>query len=161
CRLGDVVIDCDTRCVFRDGVATRLEPRVFELLLYFVANPGREISRRELGERVWKGVHVVDEAIQRAVSVLRQALGDTPKQGLHIQTTAAGAYRLVSDVAALRAPSILAPTGWRNLAIAAVLGMVLGVTAAGWSASSHSVAPRAQISMGEPAPIGKAPRALR
>lgn len=127
-RLGDVVVDRETRSVLREGQVTRLEPRVFALLLYFMENPGREISRQELGERVWNGVHVVDEAIQRAISVLRQALGDTPKQGLHIQTTGSGAYRLVSDVAVLPVNSLVASTDWRALAVAALAGAALAVT---------------------------------
>lgn len=127
-RLGDVIVDSERRCVLRDGQATKLEPRVFALLLYFIENPGREISRRELGERVWNGVHVVDEAIQRAISVLRQALGDTPKQGLHIQTTASGGYRLVSEVAPVTALTLDLPASWRSLAIAAAVGVLAGVT---------------------------------
>lgn len=131
-RLGDLVVDRETRCVLRDGQAMRLEPRVFALLAYFMDNPGREISRQELGQRVWNGVHVVDEAIQRAISVLRQALGDTPKQGLHIQTTVNGGYRLVSEVSGVQRQKLSALGDWRPLAVAGLLGLLLGVTAMSW-----------------------------
>jgi DNA-binding winged helix-turn-helix (wHTH) protein len=147
-RLGDIVIDRETRSVMRDGQATRLEPRVFTLLLYFMDNPGREISRQELGERVWNGVHVVDEAIQRAISVLRQALGDTPKQGLHIQTTTGGGYRLVSEVAAVPSQALTGARDWRALAVAAALGGLLGVMTMMWMGGSDMRAPEAP-----PAPV--------
>lgn len=127
-RLGDLVIDREMRCVLREGQATRLEPRVFALLLYFIDNAGREISRQELGERVWNGVHVVDEAIQRAISVLRQALGDTPKQGLHIQTTASGGYRLVSEVGGVPAHALSLAVNWKVVGAALAVGVLLGVS---------------------------------
>lgn len=149
-RLGDIVVDRETRCVLREGESTRLEPRVFALLIYFMDNPGREISRQELGTRVWNGVHVVDEAIQRAISVLRQALGDTPKQGLHIQTTSGGGYRLVSDVGPVMSQSAALPANWRNLAIAAAAGVLVGVTLMSALGSGDAVAPEA------PAPAERA-----
>lgn len=142
-RLGDIVIDRETRSVLREGQVTRLEPRVFTLLLYFMDNPGREISRQELGERVWNGVHVVDEAIQRAISVLRQALGDTPKQGLHIQTTGSGAYRLVSDPSGLPVQSLASMPDWRALAVAALAGALLAVIVTTALADRDATAPPA------------------
>jgi DNA-binding winged helix-turn-helix (wHTH) protein len=165
-RLGDVIVDSETRCVLREGQATRLEPRVFTLLLYFMENPGREISRRELGERVWNGVHVVDEAIQRAISVLRQALGDTPKQGLHIQTTTNGGYRLVSEMASVRAQSLEPPANWRNLAIAAAAGVLAGVLLTTLFSMEEEVtptpsaAPVARTSSEEPTPTPSPPEAI-
>ncbi len=163
-RLGDLVIDRETRCVLRDGQATRLEPRVFALLAYFMDNPGREISRQELGQRVWNGVHVVDEAIQRAISVLRQALGDSPKQGLHIQTTANGGYSLVSELTGVQTQTTSAPGDWRPLAVALLAGVLLGVTAMSWlGGEPPAYAPEAPAPDHETpnrqAPDAKAPRA--
>lgn len=162
-RLGDIVIDRETRCVLRDGQATRLEPRVFALLIYLMDNPGREISRQELGTQVWNGVHVVDEAIQRAISVLRQALGDTPKQGLHIQTTQTGGYRLVSSVGGIPTQGFIQPlTNWKPLAVAAALGLVLGVSLmslVGGGKDATPIAPRAVISQETPTPDAIAPEA--
>lgn len=128
CRLGDLVIDRERRCVLRDGQATRLEPRVFAVLLYLMDNAGREVSRQELGERVWNGVHVVDEAIQRAISVLRQALGDTPQQGLHIQTTASGGYLLVSEVSGVPTHALSFAANWKALGVALAVGVFLGAS---------------------------------
>lgn len=137
-RLGDIVIDRDKRCVFRDSEVTRLEPRIFALLLYFLQHPGRELTRQELAARVWNGTNVVDEAIQRGVSILRAALGDTPKQGLHIQTTATGGYRLVSEVVSLPSQLAQAQLQWRSVAIAAAAGLALGVLGMSWFGQSQS-----------------------
>lgn len=151
-RLGDLVIDRETRCVLRDGQATRLEPRVFALLLYLIDNAGREISRQELGERVWNGLHVVDEAIQRAISVLRQALGDTPKQGLHIQTTASGGYRLVSEVGRVPIHALSAAANWKVVSAALAVGVLLGVSVMALlgGANSPAYAPEAPTPLDVP-----------
>ncbi len=137
-RLGEIVVDTQTRCVLRDGKATILEPRVFALLGYLMRNPGREITRQELTEQVWAGAHVVDEAVQRAISLLRAALGDTPKLGLFIETTPRG-YRFKPQPGDERPVTRLnvSPT-WRALAIAVGVGLVVGVLAMmQWSASSR------------------------
>lgn len=109
-RLGEVVIDRDTRTVFRDGTTTRLEPRVFEVLDYLAGQGGREVPRSELVAKVWHGTHVVDEAIHRAISHLRSALGDSAKAPTFLLTTSQPGYRLLHAVASVSAPSAAAKT---------------------------------------------------
>lgn len=53
---------------------TRLEPKVSELLSYFLSHQERVISRDELIESVWNNRTVSDDAINRCVSILRQLL---------------------------------------------------------------------------------------
>ncbi|MEW6995948.1 winged helix-turn-helix domain-containing protein [Colwelliaceae bacterium MEBiC 14330] len=58
-----------------DGdIKRKLEPLVFDLLLYFILNNDRIISRQELVDNVWKQNYVDDNAINRAISELRKAL---------------------------------------------------------------------------------------
>jgi DNA-binding winged helix-turn-helix (wHTH) protein len=93
--------------VERDGRTIPVEPRVMELLLYFSSNPGRVISKRELMDEVW-GTNVVDEAVHRAVSLLRTALGDSAQDPKIIATVPKRGYRM------LIAPSTVhEPSGWR------------------------------------------------
>jgi DNA-binding winged helix-turn-helix (wHTH) protein len=153
-RLGNVIIDRDTRCLMREGEVTRLEPRVFALLTYLVNNPGREISRQELGAQVWNGVTVVDEAIQRAVSILRGALGDSPKLALYIQTTAGGGYRLTCDAAAVPTNRSVSPAT-RQLVMVGGAGLLLGILAMSWYASLAPVTP--EPSFAPAAPVAYAP----
>jgi DNA-binding winged helix-turn-helix (wHTH) protein len=164
-RLGNIIVDQDTRLLLREGEVVRLEPRVFALLTHLASNAGREISRQELGVQVWHGANVVDEAIQRAVSLLRAALGDSPKQALYIQTTASGGYRLTCDVAVVRSPRVAPPVN-RQLVAAGGAGLLVGLLAATWSASLTSTptptAPEAPIARmsemsSEPTPAPSAP----
>src|SRR5690348_7453524 len=51
-----------------------LQPRVFDLLTYLVRNRARVVSKDELLDKLWPGVTVTDNSLQRAVSSLRAAL---------------------------------------------------------------------------------------
>lgn len=48
-----IVVDRDTREASVHGTRVRLRNREFELLTYFVRNPGRALTRRELRDEVW------------------------------------------------------------------------------------------------------------
>ncbi|HEY1294775.1 MAG TPA: response regulator transcription factor [Chloroflexota bacterium] len=48
-----ITVDRDTREANVQGQRVRLRNREFELLTYFVRNPGRVLSRQELREEVW------------------------------------------------------------------------------------------------------------
>lgn len=53
-----------------------VEPQVFELIAFLVANRGRLVSYDEVIEIVWKGRIVSDAAIATRVNAARKALGD-------------------------------------------------------------------------------------
>jgi len=81
-RFGSYRFDSAVDQLTADGVATRLEPRVSDLLLYFLDNPDRLVSRDELLAAVWKGRPVSDDTINRAISILRQALNTPDRQAI-------------------------------------------------------------------------------
>lgn len=93
--LGEVVADPDRNVLLRHGEVVKLEPKVMALLTYLAANPGRIVSKDELIARVWNGTHVVDEAVQRAVSLLRAALDDDARRPRVIETVPSRGYRLM------------------------------------------------------------------
>jgi DNA-binding winged helix-turn-helix (wHTH) protein len=51
-----------------------LQPRAFDLLVYLVRSRDRVVSKDELLDRLWPGVTVTDNSLQRAVSKLRGVL---------------------------------------------------------------------------------------
>ena len=63
----------------------RLEPQVAKLLDYFLSHQGILISRDELITAVWDDRMVSDDAINRCVSILRQALSPTDRNA-YIET---------------------------------------------------------------------------
>lgn len=78
-----------------------------ELLLYLSGRPGQTVSKQELIERVWRA-HVVDEAVHRAISLLRSALGDSATTPAIIETVPRHGYRLLVRPMDAR-PRILLP----------------------------------------------------
>ena len=75
-RLGaTLVVDPSRNLILRDGQSVPVEPRVMQLLVYLGGRAGEIVSKRELMAEVWQA-NVVDEAVQRAVSLLRTALGE-------------------------------------------------------------------------------------
>lgn len=82
----------------RDGDTLKLEPRVMRLLATLAAAPGRPLSRQQLLDLVWPDVLVNEEALSRAVSQLRRALGDEPRAPRFIETVHKGGYCLIAPV---------------------------------------------------------------
>ena len=66
-----------------------------ELLLYFCARPGEVLSKDQILKDVWPGTTVVDEALQRAISILRKALGDKKEKPRYLETISKKGYRLI------------------------------------------------------------------
>lgn len=56
------------------GQPRQLQPKVFELLAFLVANRDRVVSKEELLRNIWHGDYVSDAAISRAVSEARKVL---------------------------------------------------------------------------------------
>lgn len=94
-RLGaTLVVDPVRNVILRDGQAGPVEPRVMQLLLYLGDRAGEIVSKRELMAEVWQA-NVVDEAVQRAVSLLRSALGESGQEPRIIETVPGRGYRLL------------------------------------------------------------------
>jgi two-component system response regulator MprA len=96
----DVCLDQDTREVTRGARRLELRNKTFELLAYFLRNPERVVSRRELLEEVWGYDFLGDSnVIEVTVGQLRQKLeaGGEPRV---IQTVRPIGYILRMDRAA-------------------------------------------------------------
>jgi len=75
-----------------------LNPRPFDLLLTLLRNRHRVVSKRDLLDRVWAGVHVSDTALSSALKELRHALGDDGTHQRLIRTLRGHGYRFVAVV---------------------------------------------------------------
>lgn len=71
----DCLLDIDARQLFRGDREVHLSPKAFELLTVLVENRPRVLTKTELTERVWRGVFVSDASLAKAVSKIRQAIG--------------------------------------------------------------------------------------
>jgi DNA-binding winged helix-turn-helix (wHTH) protein len=63
------------RQLLADGVPVELGTRAFDLLLVLLEADGLLVTKKELLNRVWPGIVVLEENLKVQVSVLRKALG--------------------------------------------------------------------------------------
>lgn len=107
-----------------DGRIERIEPRLMDLLLRLAREPGSVVSREAILADVWTGLVVDDDALARAVSRLRRALGDDAKSPRYVETIPKRGYRLIAPVGA-----VVAPTPKRRAGVWAGIAASLGVAA--------------------------------
>ena len=97
-RVGEWTAEPAWNRIRRNGDTLKLEPRVMRLLATLAAAPGRPLSRQQLLDFVWPDVLVNEEALSRAVSQLRRALGDEPRAPRFVETVHKGGYCLIAPV---------------------------------------------------------------
>jgi DNA-binding winged helix-turn-helix (wHTH) protein len=95
-RFATFEIDAGTREVRAGGRILRLQPRIFDLLLYLASHRERVVPKDELLARVWPGVIVTDASLQRAVSLARSALAAAGAPDA-IRTFSRQGYRMAGD----------------------------------------------------------------
>ncbi len=97
-RSADLAIDVGTRQVFRDGEDLAVPGLSFDLLLALMENAPELVSADELMDRVWSGQVVSPETVSQRVKLLRQALGDDPRNPRYIALVRGHGWRWVAPV---------------------------------------------------------------
>jgi two-component system copper resistance phosphate regulon response regulator CusR len=86
-----LVVDLETRRVWRAGKNIELTPREFNLLVYLMRNPGQVVTREMLAKEVWSETNRItplDNVIDVHVAHLRKKLDDG--QGIKLLHTVRG-----------------------------------------------------------------------
>ena len=94
----DVVINTANYELRVGGDLKKVEPKVFDLIVYFASHPGEVHSREALIEAVWPGRIVADATISTCVKNARKALGDTGEQQNYLCTVRGRGYRFSAHV---------------------------------------------------------------
>lgn len=92
-NFGPYTLDLAAAQLRRDGVALALRPKAFELLVALARRPGELVTKDELLDSVWGRRFISEGVIKSAISELRTALDDDPKQPRWIETVARRGYR--------------------------------------------------------------------
>ena len=72
----------------------------FDLLAMLLEKPGELVTREELRGRLWPQTIVdFDHGLNKAISKIREALGDSAENPRFIETVARRGYRFLADVA--------------------------------------------------------------
>lgn len=96
-RFDDVLIDVQNLKVTVSGEIRPLEPKAFRLLQFLIENSGRVVTKEEILQAVWAGTFVTDNALTRAITQIRKALNDDPKQPKYIETVPTVGYRFLAQ----------------------------------------------------------------
>ncbi len=96
-------LDPIQRVLFYDETPVPLQGRLFDLLLYLLRNPGRVLAREELLTALWRGRHVDERNLDRAISSLRQALRGAGAPETLIATVSGKGYSFGGQVTFVRA----------------------------------------------------------
>ncbi len=147
---GRFTLDPVRRSLCCDGARVKLAERLFDVLLYLVANHGRVVERDELLREVWTGRIVEDNNVSQAIFELRKVLkagegGDrsivtVPGRGFRFAEAVtfelAPPAEAVAEVAADMPPSLETPW-WRGHALlgAMLLSMVMALLSLAFWAS--------------------------
>ena len=90
-----------------NGAAIKLRPKAFELLKFLVANNRRAVSKQELMDTVWPGIHVGEDSLFQCIREIRTALGDTERH--MIKLVSGRGYVFTAEVSTRQEGSDLRP----------------------------------------------------
>lgn len=135
-RLGDWEVFPDLGMLRRGDTEEHVEPMVMDVLVVLADGAGDVVTTDRIVDVVWKGRATAPEAIVQKIKVLRDRLGDDPRNPKYIQTHPKIGYRLVcpvvvaekdqADAPQSAVPAYLWPVVGGLLAIAVIALVILG-----------------------------------
>lgn len=126
-KVGQWRVDPARRTIERSGKTKRLQPRLMGVLVALAsAWPGYK-SRDELIEEVWGIEHISAQALNNAVSKLRRALEDDPRESEIILTERTNGYCLLVEPVWQPSREKLFSGHRRTILIAAGIALAAGI----------------------------------
>jgi DNA-binding winged helix-turn-helix (wHTH) protein len=107
--------EADAR-LLRTGEPVALAPKPFAVLCALARTPGRLVTKNALLDLVWGHRFVTESVLKTAISEVRAALDDDPREPRYIETVSRRGYRFIA--AATDASWQSAPAVERNVAAA-------------------------------------------
>src|ERR1700688_389408 len=102
-KFGVFEADLRTGELTKLGKRVRLQEQPFQLLAMLLEKPGELVIREELCERLWPETIVdFDHGLNKAISKVREALGDSAENPRFVETVASRGYRFLADVAVVQ-----------------------------------------------------------
>lgn len=97
-EFGEFRLDTQEKFLMRGEEHLELTPKAFELLTFFIENPGRLLKKDEIMEKVWAESFVEDSNLTFNIGQLRKILGDDAQQPIFIKTVRQHGYRFIAPV---------------------------------------------------------------
>ena len=108
-RFGVFEADLDALELTKLGKLLPLQEQPFQLLAMLLEKPGVLVTREELRARLWPQTVVdFDHGLNKAISKIRDILGDSAENPRFIQTVARRGYRFLADVTVVNTGEVAA-----------------------------------------------------
>jgi len=92
---GNLSMDREKCCAYKDGKPIELGAKEYKLLLYFVENPERVFTKRQLYHAVWEeDFYYDDNTIMVHISRIRSRIEDDPQKPKYLKTIRGIGYKL-------------------------------------------------------------------
>ena len=90
-----------------DGTPVQVEPKVLRLLVYLIENRNRLVRKQELLDAVWPDAMVTENALTRAIGLLRKALNENSQVPRYLETIPTAGYRFIANVSIVSAVDLI------------------------------------------------------
>lgn len=99
-RFGVFEVDLRAGELRKHGLKLRLQEQPFQILTLLLERAGQVVTREELQKRLWQEDTYIDfgHGLNKAISKIRDALGDSADSPRFIETVARRGYRFLADV---------------------------------------------------------------
>jgi DNA-binding response OmpR family regulator len=92
---GDLLIDKEKCCVFKNGEPIELGVKEYKLLLFFIENPEKVFTKRQLYKAVWdEELYFDDNTVMVHISRIRGRIEDDPQKPKYLKTIRGIGYKL-------------------------------------------------------------------
>jgi DNA-binding winged helix-turn-helix (wHTH) protein len=108
-RIGEFVVDFDTRQLLRQAEPVHLTPKAYQLLALLVEAQPRALSKDELQQGLWPSTYVDEANLSVIVAELRGALGDDARQPRYVRTVHGFGYAFAAAVTRETRPEVPPP----------------------------------------------------
>jgi DNA-binding winged helix-turn-helix (wHTH) protein len=115
-RFGVFELDLRAGELRKHGMRVRLQEQPFQILAMLLAHPGEVTTREELQKKLWPADTFVDfdHGLNKAISKIREALGDSAESPRFVETVSRRGYRFlaevkVADTAPVHSPELAIP----------------------------------------------------
>src|ERR1700757_3890147 len=95
----------------KHGMRVRLQEQPFRVLAMLLEHPGEVVTREELQKKLWPADTFVDfdHGLNKAISKIREALGDSAESPRFVETVARHGYRFLAEVKSADAATVGSP----------------------------------------------------
>ena len=99
-KFGTYEVNRDSGELYKSGVRQKLTGQPFEVLCLLLEHPQQIVTREEFQQRIWSKDTFVDYdlALRKAVTRLRESLGDSAENPRFIETIPRKGYRFIAPI---------------------------------------------------------------